>query len=144
MGKSWKIHYKWPFSIAMLVHQRVCVFVSFVMGVWGFRTWKYLRCLKAPALMHLGRESMSSQVPRGSPEHARWKRRKRRCFPASVANKGERDEKVTWTERALIWNIHGGWDNQIQCACSVESCKIYVNVVFRMFTCVSDPYIYIY
>ena len=24
MEKSWKIHYKWPFSIAMLVHQRVC------------------------------------------------------------------------------------------------------------------------
>ena len=23
MGKSWNIHYKWPFSIAMLVHQRV-------------------------------------------------------------------------------------------------------------------------
>ena len=94
--------------------------------------------------MHLGPESMSSQVPRGSPEHARRKRRKRRCFPASVANKGERDEKVTWTERALIWNIHGGRDNQIQCACSVESCKIYVSVVFRMFTTVYQIHIYIY
>jgi hypothetical protein len=28
MGKSWKIHYKWPFSIAMLNYQRVPMYES--------------------------------------------------------------------------------------------------------------------
>ena len=34
MGKSWNIHYKWPFSIAMLVHQRVWWLIWWLIWCW--------------------------------------------------------------------------------------------------------------
>ena len=40
-----KIHYKWPFSIAMLVHQRVMMFLGFCRGLFSVVRWSFKHSL---------------------------------------------------------------------------------------------------
>ena len=50
-GKIQKIHYKWPFSIAMLVHQRVYIYIYIYECLW----WKVKVSKRLPAEGYIDR-----------------------------------------------------------------------------------------